>query len=255
VAALLFTVTTSYIFAIDEFNWPAVEARWGAQVSSILHDVQLGISFVACLFNILSTIVSVVILMIYGELDSGEASHFQQLMGLRQSVGFQLLMLSAPMTGLMIIIHGIIFSTAITTTFSVLMAIFGVCVYVTLFQTMMPAMDTLYHIKFASQTSRPTTLSGAELSLHVQCFCAEFGVALLSESAVLRYIALSRDSAARSASAAERSASFTQRVGLSTVLSPGSRKLLSALIEKALQGYVDANMAEVGDAMMAKIKL
>jgi hypothetical protein len=255
VAALLFTVTTSYVFAIDEFNWAHVEAKWGAQTATIFHEFQLIIAFISSVTNVLATIVSVVILMIYGELDNVEAGHFQQLMGLRQSVGFQFLMLSASLTGVMIIIHSVIFAIEGAITTAILLALFGLCAYVAVVHTMVPAMDVLYRIKFASQTSRPTTLPAAELAGHVRQYCAEFGVGVLSEQALLRYIAIARDRVQRQASPADRRASFKQRDGMTTVLSPASRLLLKTLIEGALQRYVDAKMDEVGNDMIANIQL
>jgi hypothetical protein len=176
-----------------------------------------------------------------------EASRFQQIMGLQQSLGFQLLMLSGVLVGLMCILHVVIFSLNNLATF-VMVPVFALTVVVVVFFSFMPAIDALYRIKFAVHTNRPTTLSVEQLAPYVSSFCNEFGVGMLTESSLVDYIAGTRDNDPNA-----RRDSFQSREGLSSVLSPATTTLLRAIVHDLQKRYVDDQMAKKGNRVVNDI--
>jgi hypothetical protein len=176
-----------------------------------------------------------------------EASRFQQIMGLQQSLGFQLLMLSGVLVGLMCALHVVIFSLNNLATF-VMAPVFALITSVVLFFSFMPAIDALYHIKFAVHTNRPTTLSVEQLGPYVSSFCNEFGASMLTESSLVDYIAATRDT-----DPSARRDSFQSREGLSSVLSPATKLLLRAIVELVQKRYVDDQMALKGNRVVDDI--
>lgn len=251
VAALLFTVTTAYLFNIDQLDWAFAEDKWGAYGASTWHEFQLLVSFMASALNVLATLSSVVVLMINGELaNNEEAAHFQDVMGLRQSMGFQLLMLSASLVGVLCVVHLIIFSYNNIATW-IMIPLFSFFVWATLLNSFVPAIDALYKIKYAVHTTKPSVISIEQLGEYVERFCKEYGIDMLTQESVLNYIAVTREQDA-SVAAGQRGAYQGQR-GMPTSLSPVSRLLLKTVVEKTMQRYVESQMKKSGSRCVDRI--
>jgi hypothetical protein len=233
VGALLFTVSTSNLFGIDGYDWAFVEEKWGAATADLLHELQLVVAHTTSATNVIAALSSVVILMVNGELSSQEEfASFQALMGLRQSIGFQLLITSSMLTGILCVTHCVIFSYNNLASL-IALPLFGLTTSVALFGSFCPAIDALYKVKYHTHTQKPVNVPVKALGAYIARFCAEYGLEHLTESAVLDLIAKS-DTSSKMAS----------------ILSSATHELLAAMVARTCAGYIDAQMKLEGDALV-----
>ncbi|KAJ1622983.1 hypothetical protein T492DRAFT_845868 [Pavlovales sp. CCMP2436] len=187
VAALMFTVTTSYLFNVDQGDWAFAEEKWrGVRGAGIWHELQLVISFTASLTTILSTLTSVVILMVSGELANNEVWR-----------------------GYPACINAVSALTAL------------------LLRSHHPHLH-------------PHCRATAARAAYVESLCNEFGVGMLTAESLMDYIAGTRD----------KDPSAKARDGMSSVLSPATTLLLSAIVHKTMQCYVDDQMVLKGNRVV-----
>lgn len=242
VAALMLTIATAHMFAIDEFDWQGLEERWGKRPAGRMHEVTLALSFVFVTCSVLAMLGSVTMLIVNGELGTEmEASRFAQLMGLRQSMGYQYLMLSLILVGVICIAHSVMFSLDQLATW-IWLGPFVILASTMVLGSIVPAMDALYNVKHAAHTAPPTNLDARDLLHYVKRFSDQFGVGMLSEDSLVDFISFARDIDHSNDAHQGRRGSFATRKGMPPSLSPATLLLLQRIVSETLERYVNNQM-------------
>lgn len=192
-SALMLTVTFSYFFALDGFDWDHIAIQWGSSNQSTVNMMYRGtgmsgenmarihrdflsiFSLVSTVFYILATVHSVLTIMMVSQLTGEvEPREFCEKMCVTNSSGIGFFLVGTLCLICFLLYHFFIFSWYVGTMIGTVVTLI-VIVLVYVFGIIFRQQLALFEIKSNTYNSKPITLSLAELEKYVLQFCEAIG--------------------------------------------------------------------------------